>query len=74
MIGFGESIELTSNVNGKRLLLRKDIIDVVFEVDATTVEGKFSPACTSITMRNNTIYPVKETYDQVMDLMGRRND
>ena len=71
MIDFGESLELTSNVNGKRLRVRKEIIDVVFEIPAQTVDGKYNPACTSITTRPGTIYPVKESYDQIMELLGR---
>lgn len=73
MMGFGESVVFTSNVNGKRLRIRKEFIDVLFEVSPSKdVNGNFIPASSQITMRSNTVYTIKENYDQVEEILGRQ--
>ena len=71
MMDFGESVVFTSNTNGKRVRIRKDFIDVIFEVGSSTIDGKFIAPTTQITTRTNVVYIVKETYDQVEELLGR---
>lgn len=71
MIGFNESVEFTSDTNGKRLRIRKEIIDVLFEVPTSTIDGRVISAKCSITTKGNTVYMVRENYDVVMTLLGR---
>lgn len=72
MMQFGESVVFTSNVNGKRLRIRKEFIDVLFEVAPSyDVNKNFIPASSQITMRSNTVYQIRETYDQVEEILGR---
>ena len=72
MMDFGESVEFTSAVNGKRLRLRTEIIDVVFEMepDFTQPMPKHEGRC-QIAIRGNTAYTVTESYNEVMELLGR---
>ena len=71
---FDDYITFTSDTNGKRLLIRKDDIGVVFEVAPAFDQYKnLQPAHSTITLRtHSSVYAVKQTYNEVMELMGRQ--